>query len=63
MLLSCFLRPEYFGKDCEGDSKGHYETCNTQDCPAGTDSYRLEQCKEKDPTFNDYLDGELFREL
>ena len=58
-MMMFFLSPEYFGKDCEGDSKGHYETCNTQDCPAGTDSYRLEQCKMKDASYTDYLDGKI----
>ena len=54
-----FSRPEYFGKDCEGESKGHYETCNTQDCPAGEDSFRLKQCKEKNPSYRDYFQSKL----
>ena len=42
-----FCRPKYFCKNCEGDIKGHYETCNTEDCPAGEESFRLKQCKER----------------
>ncbi|XP_028406010.1 A disintegrin and metalloproteinase with thrombospondin motifs 6-like [Dendronephthya gigantea] len=46
--------PEYFGKNCVGESKGHYETCNTEDCPAGTDDLFTKQCKEKSQSYSPY---------
>ena len=55
-----FFSPEYFGKDCEGESKGHYETCNTQDCSEGIDDLHMKQCKDKDPSYTTYHDSKLF---
>lgn len=49
-------KPEFFGKPCSGDSIGHFETCNTQDCPSGTPTFRLEQCKGRSSASTDYFE-------
>eukprot|EP00112_Aurelia_sp_Birch-Aquarium-sp1_P003530 Seg1394.13 transcript_id=Seg1394.13/GoldUCD/mRNA.D3Y31 product="A disintegrin and metalloproteinase with thrombospondin motifs 18" protein_id=Seg1394.13/GoldUCD/D3Y31 len=38
--------PQHGGKNCLGHVRGHYKTCNMQACPAGTKSFRLEQCQK-----------------
>ncbi|CAB4015940.1 A disintegrin and metallo ase with thrombospondin motifs 6, partial [Paramuricea clavata] len=39
--------PQNGGEDCEGSFRGNYKTCNTQECPENSVSFRQMQCSAK----------------
>ncbi|XP_078380418.1 A disintegrin and metalloproteinase with thrombospondin motifs 6-like isoform X1 [Oculina patagonica] len=41
--------PQNGGMACEGESKGHWQICNSQPCPEGARTHREQQCEENVP--------------